>query len=178
MKNMRLLVPALVACMGVMLGCVSSGRKQPAQTQFQIREFQTRTYETKDATSALKAVLNVLQDEGFIIKSADSNLGYLTGSKEVDVADSGEAVGKTVLMTALFGLPGALSASWKKNALIEATANVSLFGDQTRVRVNFQRKTLDNRGNPVDVEQIDDAVFYKNFFAKVDKGIFIAKENL
>lgn len=176
----RVLLPtALAAGLGLFAGCVTTGTgPAPAQTQLQIREFQTRTYETKDSAMVLKAVLNVLQDDGFIIKSADSNLGYLTGSKEVDVSSAGEAIGKTVLMGALFGSQGAANASWRKNALIEVTANVTVFGAQTRVRVNFQRKTVDNRGNPMSVEQVGDGAYYQTFFSKVDKGIFIAKENL
>jgi hypothetical protein len=180
MKNMGILSVALLAAgAGLVAGCADMGSSPPpAQTQLQIREFQTRSFETKDSAMVLKAVLNVLQDDGFIIKSADSNLGYLTGSKEVDVSSTGEAIGKTVLMGALFGGSGAANASWRKNATIEATANVTVFGAQTRVRVNFQRKTVDNRGNPMSVEQVGDAVFYQTFFSKVDKGIFIARENL
>ena len=75
----RVLLPtALAAGLGLLAGCATTGTgPAPAQTQLQIREFQTRTYETKDSAMVLKAVLNVLQDDGFIIKSADSNLGYL-----------------------------------------------------------------------------------------------------
>jgi len=42
--------------------------------------------------------------------------------------------------------------------------------------VNFQAKTLDNNGQPLEVETIADPSFYQQFFAKVDKGIFIQKQ--
>ena len=62
--------------------------------------------------------------------------------------------------------------------MMEVTVNVSEFGPQCRIRANFQVKVLDNHGDVVSVEQIQDEEFYQNFFAKVDKGIFIGKEKL
>ncbi len=40
------------------------------KTQLQIREFQTRSYETNDVKMVMKAMLNILQDDGFIVKNA------------------------------------------------------------------------------------------------------------
>ncbi|MCK4787707.1 MAG: hypothetical protein KAV87_28390 [Desulfobacteraceae bacterium] len=71
-----------------------------------------------------------------------------------------------------------IHARWKKAAQIECSANISEFGEETRVRVNFQRKVLDNRGGIVELTQIGDEQFYQDFFAKVAKGIFIQKEEL
>ena len=62
--------------------------------------------------------------------------------------------------------------------IIESTINVSEFGEQTRVRANFMAKAHDNRGDVIYVQQVEDEQFYKDFFAKVDKGIFIQKEQL
>jgi hypothetical protein len=39
-------------------------------------------------------------------------------------------------------------------------------------------KIMNNKGEVVDVTQVDDAAFYQDFFSKVDKGIFIEKEKL
>lgn len=118
----------------------------------------------------MKAVLNVLQDDGYIVKNASVDLGLLSATKEVSVVDNGEAFWMTFL--------AGQNARYKKNSIIEATANVSEFGKDSRVRVNFQMKVMDNAGNVMDVRQIDDGKFYEDFFAKVDKGIFIQKEKL
>ena len=61
---------------------------------------------------------------------------------------------------------------------LESSVNVSEFGSQTKVRVNFQTKMMNNKGEVMDVRQIDDAKYYREFFGKVDKGIFIQKEKL
>jgi len=37
---------------------------------------------------------------------------------------------------------------------------------------------MNNKGEVMDVRQIDDAKYYQEFFGKVDKGIFIQKEKL
>lgn len=150
-------------------GCATTGTAPP-KTQLQIREFQTRTFETNDIKMVMKALLNVLQDEGFIVKHASVELGLLNATKEVDIENKGEAV----LLILLVGA----DARWKKNSIIECTGNVSEFGNQMRVRVNFQMKVMDNRGNVIKVGQIEDAKYYQDFFSKVDKGIFIQKEKL
>lgn len=167
MKSSQILVALLIAMGGV--ACVQD--MEPPKTQLQIREFQTRAYQTNDMKMALKAVLNVLQDDGYIVKQADSDLGFLTAAKEVDVASG---------MTRFFA---AFSSNhdntWASNKVIECTCNVTVFNDQeTRVRVNFLSKVMNNKGGVEEVRQIDDPVFYQDFFAKVDKGIFIAKEKL
>jgi hypothetical protein len=69
-------------------------------------------------------------------------------------------------------------ATWDKNSICEVSANVTEFGQETRVRVIFQVKTMDNKGGVSKISQIDDAQHYQDFFAKVDKGVFIEKEGL
>jgi len=150
-------------------GCASTGAI-PQKTQLQMREFQTRSYETNDAKMVMKAVLNVLQDDSFIVKNAQLDLGLLAAEKSIDVESASEA------FWAKFW--AGHYATYKKASIVECTANVSEFGKQTRVRINFQMKTLDNKGGIVDVKQIDDEKYYQEFFAKVDKGVFIQKEKL
>jgi hypothetical protein len=142
----------------------------PEKTQLQVREYQTRTFDTNDTKMVMKAMLNVLQDDGFIVKNAVVDLGLLTAEKEVDVESSGEK------FLAIFFM--GVNASWKKNMILEATANVSPFGERTRVRVNFQAKVMDNRGGVLKVQQVEDEKYYQDFFSKVDKAIFIQKEKL
>ncbi|MCI0453394.1 MAG: hypothetical protein L0Y68_00180 [Candidatus Dadabacteria bacterium] len=150
--------------------CTKTNVAVPKKTQLQVRQFQTRTYDTKNTKMVMKALFNVLQDDGFIVKNAVVDLGLLTAEKEVDIESSG------VKFFALFFM-GA-NASWEKSLILEATANVSEFGEQTKVRMNFQAKVLDNAGRVLSVEQVQDEKFYQDFFSKVDKGIFIEKERI
>jgi len=159
----------VVAIAFVIAGCATTG-VQPEKTQLQIREFQTKSYETKDSKMVMKAMLNVLQDDGFIVKNAVLDLGLLVAEKTVDVENSGEA------FLAVF-FEGA-NARWKKASIIECTGNVTEFGDTVKVRVNFQLKMLDNQGGILKIEQIGDEKYYQDFFAKVDKGVFLQKEKV
>ncbi|MBI4211505.1 MAG: hypothetical protein HY540_02600, partial [Deltaproteobacteria bacterium] len=154
------------------LGCATTGSPPPKTqaTQLQIREFQTRNYDTNDTKMVMKAVLNVLQDDGFIIKNSDSDLNFLNAVREVDV----ENKGKKFWAQFWWGPWG----HWEKNAVIDCTANISLFGTQSRVRLNFQMKRLNNKGEIIEVKPLEDPQFYQEFFSKVDKGIFIQKEKL
>ena len=152
---------------GLLMGCATV---VPQKTQLQIREFQTRSFETSDTKMVMKTMVNVLQDEGYMLKNANIDLGILSASKELNVEDRGEAFWSAFWAGA--------NARWKKNSTIECTANVSDFGTQTKVRVSFQVKVFDNKGAVMDVRQIEDESFYQDFFAKVDKGIFIQKEKL
>jgi hypothetical protein len=161
---------SLLATLAVMAyGCVTTG-VTPEKTQLQIREYQTRSYETTDTKLIMKALLNVLQDDGYVVKNANTDLGLLTATKEANVEDKGTAI--------LLSLLAGHNARWTKNSIIECSGNISDFGKETRVRVNFQMKLINNKGEPVDVKQIDDSKFYQEFFTKVDKGVFIQKEKI
>jgi len=142
----------------------------PPKTQLQIRELQTRTYTARDQKQVMKAVINALQDDGFIIRNADKELGFINASMEADISDPSLAFWFQV-----FAGP---DAAYRKNSLIEASANVSEFGRETKVRVVFQGKILDNFGHPVETKAVDDPNFYRDFFYKVDKSLFIEKQGL
>ena len=168
-RTIFLLLP-LISITMLISGCFAP---KPEKTQFQIREFQTRSYDTTDFKMVMKAVMGALQDESFILRQADLDLGFITAQKELDVESAGER-----FLSGFVAFLGGGTARYQKNSITEASANVSAFGDEVRVRVNFQNKLIDNQGKTIKVEQIEDQKFYQEFFSKVDKSIFIAKEEL
>ncbi len=144
-----------------------------SQTQLQKRQFQTRNYDCTDKALIMKAMLNVLQDEGFIVNNANPLLGFISGSKEFDVSD------KSIDISKEFGTSKG-SLMWKgvKVATIESTANVTEYGKEIKVRINFKRKLLNVYGNAQFINEIDEENYYQDFFAKVDKAIFIQKQKI
>lgn len=203
MKTPVLLLAAICAlAMGACSTPTTTTR--PQRTALETREMQTRAYETIDTKMVMKSVLNVLQDEGFIVRNADADLGLITAEKQVEtnsesnVNSSGSTTTEKIVLTALeialraafsddnnssgSGSSSSSSSSeeerWEKYRSIECSANVSEYGEQTRVRLNFQVRAVDNKGDVVTVHSIEDAQFYQDFFVKVDKGIFISKEKL
>lgn len=148
----------------LLIGC--SGTPKPLRSQLEVRQIQTRITDATDTRMVLKAMLNVLQDEGFIVKSADTDLGLLTGSKGVDVEKKGQGFVRWV-----FDIE-----TWEKTCLVDVTVNVSPSRGRTRVRVNFETRVLDNTGAITRICPVDDPLHYEQFFARVDKSIFLQRE--
>ncbi len=142
-------------------------------TQLEKRQFQTRTYETIDKPLVMKAMLNVLQDEGFIVYNANPLLGFIYGVKDFDTSD------KNIDISKEFGLSKSrLSLNGIKVATIETTANITEYGKSMRVRVNFKRKLLNVYGNAQFIDDVNDENYYQDFFSKVDKAIFLQKQKI
>lgn len=165
-KTAMFFLPLLITTLA---GCVTT---QPAiqKSQLEMREFQTRSYDTRDTKMVMKAVMHTLQDDGYIIRIANNDLGLITAQKEIDVESAGEA-----FLVVLFA--GA-QARYKKSSIIEASANISEFGEQTQARINFQAKVMNNKGEVMSVKQVVDGKFYQDFFSKVDKSVFLGKERI
>ncbi|MBU3698816.1 MAG: hypothetical protein FGM33_02225 [Candidatus Kapabacteria bacterium] len=161
-------------------------RIPPPETQLQTREFQTREFDTNDVKLIMKAMLNVLQDDGFVVKNAVIDLGLLTATKEIQLStrpNTSDSYWTEAFATLLSGRNQDRGRQQQQQDLrynkfkqIEVSINVTEQGKRSRVRANFQAKILDNTGNPVEVYVIRDPKFYQDFFAKVDKGIFLQKQ--
>lgn len=142
-------------------------------TQLEKRQFQTRTYNSSDKSLVMKAMLNVLQDEGFIVYNANPLLGFIYGVKDFDTSDPNIDISKE------FGLSKArLNWNGVKVATIETTANVTEYGKSMKVRVNFKRKLLNIYGNAQFIDDVNDEKYYQDFFSKVDKAIFLQKQKI
>ncbi len=190
------LIVVMVVAVGVSACTIINGPRQtPApKTQLQVREFQTREFDTNDTKLVMKAVLNVLQDDGFVVKNAVIDLGLLTATKELQL--SGGTRSSTTannsdaweeIFNQIFRTKGRSSSQrsstttdsrYNKFKVIEVSINVSEIGKRSRVRANFLAKILDNNGVQAEVYTIDDMKFYQDFFAKVDKGIFLQRQGL
>lgn len=151
-------------------GCAPHVDQEPPLTQLQIREIETRDFDTKDIKLVSKSIVNVFQDEGFVVKNAVLDLGLICAEKSIDIENTQKA-----FMLYLFVGP---DARWQKQQKIEASANISEFGEKTRVRVTFQINEVDNFGRPLNVKTILDSKFHQDFFEKVNKGIFVQQENI
>ena len=68
--------------------------------------------------------------------------------------------------------------TYRKIEVSSFTGNVSQSGVETKVRVSVRRKVLDNRGDTVVVQPIEDPVFYQDFFSRMDKSLYLQKEQL
>lgn len=171
----KILLALFILCLALPV----SAKKRAAETiitpmtQLEKRQFQTRTYNSNDKSLVMKAMLNVLQDEGFIVYNANPLLGFIYGVKDFDTSDPNIDISKE------FGLSKArLNWNGVKVATIETTANVTEYGKSIKVRVNFKRKLLNIYGNAQFIDDVNDEKYYQEFFSKVDKAIFLQKQKI
>ncbi|MFZ4801238.1 MAG: hypothetical protein ACOYLR_04510 [Chlorobium sp.] len=153
----------------LLLGGCETVQPVAQKTQLQVREAQSRLYDVSDMKLVMKALMNTLQDDNFIVQQANVDLGLLTAQKELDIENPTES---------FFARAFTDRPEYKKNSITEASANISEFGKQIRVRINFRYKVLNNKGAVMRVSQIDDDRYYQDFFAKVDKSLYLGKQKI
>jgi hypothetical protein len=72
---------AMFLC-GALIGCATATPDVTGSgSQLEIRQLQTRDYDTLDKEKTMRSVVATLQDLGFTIDTADPVLGTITGSR-------------------------------------------------------------------------------------------------
>ena len=166
----KILLILVLICLGLPCFAKSSTQEEVITplTQLEKRQFQTRTYRATDKPTVMKALLNVYQDEGFMIYNANPLLGFIYGTKDFDTSDPDIDISKE------FGLSkGRLNMNGVKVATLETSANVTEYGETIRVRINFKRKLLNVYGNAQFIEDINEDTFYTDFFEKLETAIIL-----
>lgn len=171
-----------------------------AKTTMEIREIQTRYYDTTDTQKVMKSVINTLQDNGFVIQEGEMELGYLRARKDFRAkrTDKGRVTIYTLELLyygACTGLTFGLDAPFlvipimhMKNELalhpviIDSNVTFEKVGTRTKVRINLIEKILENadgytmiKSSPRKVVRHYDAELYQEFFNQVDKNLFLEK---
>ena len=143
----------------------------PQRTQLQIRQIQTREYNKITTNAVIKAVIAALQDDGFIVSYADKDVGLITAF--VDSYEVDDVTKDWVLMTERRS-----ATPYQTTKRVEASATVQKYGDVVRVRINLLIKALTNAGGLVWSQPVYNAKVYQKLFAKVDKAVYLQKQNL
>ena len=75
---------SLLAAALAVTGCVHNSTNSALEVgsnQVQLRQIQSRAFDTTDKTKTLRTVISTLQDLGFVIDKADLELGSITATK-------------------------------------------------------------------------------------------------
>ncbi len=75
---------SLLAAALAFTGCVHNSTNSALEVgsdQVQLRQIQSRAFDTTDKTKTLRTVISTLQDLGFVIDKADLELGSITATK-------------------------------------------------------------------------------------------------
>lgn len=143
----------------------------PQLTQLQIRAMQTREYASVGETLVLKATIAALLDAGFIINTADHSIGLITAAKEVYDVD--EATKKV----AEFNW-GSGSGTYQTTIRFEASGVIRSYAGGVQVRISIVQKSVSNSGGNIWSQPLYDPAVYQTIFSKVDKAVFLERENL
>ena len=164
-----------MACAALLItGCQQSIPKEALQLSaeaLETRQLQTRRYETKDEKLILSASAQVLQDLGYNLEESETELGVIVSSKERDATETGQVVG-AVVVAALFGVVPQIDKNQKIRASL-VTRPHGEEGNQTAVRITFQRIVWNTRNEISKLETLDDPKLYQEFFEKLSKAIFL-----
>lgn len=78
------MMPKMALLIGLLLlgGCATGTQNVlPQESQLETRQIQTRQYEDHDKRAAMRSVVATLQDLGFTIDQADTDLGTITATR-------------------------------------------------------------------------------------------------
>jgi len=167
----------------VLSACATTSQSHllgPPQAPLELRQAQSRTFETPDSRLVLKAALNVLQDQGFVIRHADAEFGLVTAVTEwrSGQPSQGLRILKWVAALPTYGASLLLPTGQTEFSAIEAILNVTPESGRTRVRISFVAKVTDKKGNVQRVSPVEDPLPYQRLLAGLDKAVFLEKEGL
>lgn len=173
----KILTAVLIAVIfaGLPANCAKKQQEEiiTSQEHLNKRQYQTRDFSAGDKALIMKAVLNTLQDEGFIVYNANYLLGFIYGEKDFDTSDPETDISKE------FGLSKSrLSLNGIKVATMEVSANATEYNNLLKLRVNFKRKLLNTYGNAQFIDDVTEEEFYRDFYEKLDRAIFLLKQKV
>jgi hypothetical protein len=167
--------------LAVFLGACSTVSESPApKGPLELRQAQSRIFETTDSRLVLKAALGVLQDQGFVIRQADAELGLVTAVREwrSRQPNRGLRVLKWAAAVPTYGASLLLPTGSTEFSAIEANVNVTPEAGRTRVRISLVSRIIDKEGAVKSVHPVDDPNTYQSLLAGLDKAVFLEREGL
>jgi len=171
---------ALALFLGACASVPDSAGVRVPQSPLELRQSQSRTFETDNPRLVLKAALNVLQDQGFVIRHADGELGIVTAVMEwrSRQPNRGLRVLKWVAVVPTYGASLLIPTGRTEFSAIEANVNVTPEALRTRVRISLVSKVTAKNGEVVSVRPVDDPLAYQRLLAGLDKAVFLETEGL
>jgi hypothetical protein len=146
------------------LGACTTLPGRPEPLPLQLQAFQTHEFEV-DQTTAIRSVMSVFQDLGYIIQSADKDVGFITAT-----SPRRDTTNFLNFLIALGGTASSSSAQTKATAVIEEVKP-----NLTTVRLNFvvNSRFVTNGSPSGNDKPIEDPEPYRVAFDKIEDAIFV-----
>ena len=176
MKKISLIMAFAMAF--ILNGCASPDYSQYYKLSpeyLQVRQVQTRMYETDDTEQLLTASTHVLQDLGYIVEKSDFDLGLLSCYKDHEAVEADQVVGR-FLIALLAGVDIGNDVVQR----IKVSLVISSIKDNPKkkvVRVSFVR-AVTNTHNVTRFELILEPTIYQEFYNKLSQSVFLTAEKI
>jgi len=158
----------------LLTGCQTGIPKEALELtpqSLEMRQFQTRYFDTDSEQTLLVSSAGLLQDLGFNIDESETELGFILGTKERGAIRAAQVTG-AVVVAFLGGGIMAIDKTQKMRACI-VTHPYGESKDKIAVRVTFQRIVWNTQGQITTRECIDNPEVYQEFFTKLSKAVFL-----
>jgi hypothetical protein len=163
-----LLIFGLNAC-----NTVPKGALALTQDSMELRQLQTRSFNTTNEKKLLISAAGVLQDLGFTIDESETKLGVIVGSKDRDAMEAGQ-IAAAVIIAAFSGAIMHVD----KDQKIRASIVTRPVGKKTNLRITLQRVVWNTGGQITRREPIEDEEIYQGFFEKLSKAMFLTAHEI
>jgi hypothetical protein len=177
----RVILP--VAAYLLLTGCIRTATPEsffvltPESTKH--KALQARLFETSDEKELFSASAAVLQDLGFQIEESDIGVGVLRAAKERSAREAGQEILQVLLLLLGSKMPVDLHQQISATLVTRPAENDA---SRSMVRILFYRTVWQGDGGSRDqyippgltrIEVIYDKEIYRQFFAKLSKGLFL-----
>lgn len=179
---------ALAGLLLAFAGCASvpPDALKLAESSDRTRELQTHHFNDVSERTLLAASAAVLQDLGFTLEESESELGVLSASRQLTSRrpPTGGEIAKDLAwglvwlplgatLTAIDAAKGVKEPQRVRVSLVTRRRGPTAAGSS--VRVTAQRIVYkDERLTKIlAIEPLDDALFYREFFARLEKSVFL-----
>lgn len=128
---------------------------------------------TGDENMILSACAGVLQDLGFIVEDSETDLGFILATKDRSAVDNGQVVGKVFA-----GLLLRTDVPVDRNQTFRVSIVTRPAGQETAVRVTFQRLVWNDHNQLSKLEPIEEPAVYQEFFDRLSESVFLEAHHL
>lgn len=169
-------------------GCVSPAARalQLESDSAELRQVQTRRFDTHDEAMLLQASAALLQDLGFNLDDSEAEVGLIYASKERTAVEPQQVAGAvvgTVIVTAIAVVIGVLSGGggmggdttvpYDEKQHMRVCLVTRPVANGTIVRVTFQRIVWNSKGRVSKQEPLQEPEHYVEFFDRLSKAVFL-----
>lgn len=140
----------------------------------EVRQMQSRKFDSKEEKKVLMACGSLLQDLGFNITESDANSGLVVGQKDRSAVEAGQVIAKILIA----GLGGGNMLIDKNQRLKASIVTRPLDSKSISVRVTFQRYVFNEINQMTRAEPLNDPKQYQEFFEKLSKSLFLNAQTL